>query len=64
MLSVGKQRNCVTLGLAAAGAKPQGSAADEHDLRENAKAAGVKAERNRRYDNNECFVCGKQGHKQ
>ena len=25
---------------------------------------GVKAERNRRYDNNECFVCSKQGHKQ
>ena len=35
-----------------------------HDPRERAKAAGVKAERNRRYDNNECFVCGKQGHKQ
>ena len=24
----------------------------------------MKAERNRRYDKNECFVCGKQGHKQ
>ena len=24
----------------------------------------VNAERNRRYGNNECFVCGKQGHKQ
>ena len=48
----------------AAGIKPQGGAVDEHDSRENAKAAGVKAERSRRYDNNECFVCGKQGHKQ
>ena len=28
------------------------------------KTAGVKAKRNHRYDNNECFVCGKQGHKQ
>ena len=48
----------------AAGTKPQGRAVDEHDSRENAKAAGVKAERSRRYDNNECFVGGKQGHKQ
>ena len=24
----------------------------------------MKVERNRRYDNHECFVCGKQGHKQ
>ena len=46
------------------GTKPQGNTADGHDLRESAKAAGVKAERNRRYDNKECFVCGKQGHKQ
>ena len=45
--------------MAAAGTKPQGRAVDEHDSRENAKAAGVKAERSRRY-NNECFVCGKQ----
>ena len=50
--------------MAAAGTKPQGRAVDEHDSRENAKAAGVKAERSRRYDDNECFVCGKQGHKQ
>ena len=49
--------------VAAAGTKPRGSAADEHDSSENGKAAGVKAERNRRY-NTECFVCGKQGHKQ
>ena len=50
--------------VAAAGTKPQGSTADGHDSHESAKAAGVKAERNRRYDNKECFVCGKQGHKQ
>ena len=29
--------------MAAADTKPQGSAADEHDSRENAKAAGVRA---------------------
>ena len=28
------------------------------------QTAGVKAERNRRYENMECFVCGKQGYKQ
>ena len=50
--------------MAAAGTKPQGRAVDEHDSRDNAKAAGVKAERSRRYDNNECFVCGREGHKQ
>ena len=49
--------------LAAAGTKPKGSAADEHDSCESAKAAGVKEEKNRRYDNNECFVCGQQCHK-
>ena len=49
--------------MAVAGTKPQGSTADGRDSRGNAKAAGVKAERNRRYDNKECFVCGKQGHK-
>ena len=52
-----KQRD--SRSMAAAGTKPQGRAVDEHDSRENAKAAGVKTERNRRYDNNECFVCGK-----
>ena len=57
-----KQRDCRS--MAAAGTKPQGRAADEHDSRENAKVAAVKAERSHRYDNNECFVCGKQGHKQ
>ena len=50
--------------MAAAGTKLQGSAADEHASRENAKAAGAKAKRNCRYDNNECFLCGKRGHKQ
>ena len=42
--------------VAAAGTKLQSSAADEHDASQSAKTAGVKAERNRRYDNNEC-VC-------
>ena len=50
--------------MATAGTKPQGRAVDEHDSCENAKAAGVKVDRSRRYDNNDCFVCGKQGHKQ
>ena len=50
--------------VAAAGTKLQGNAADKPDGSQSAKTAGVKAERNRRYENNECFVCGKQGHKQ
>ena len=50
--------------VAAAETKLQGNAANKHDASQSANAAGVKAERNRRYDNNECFVCGKQGHKQ
>ena len=49
--------------VAAAGTKLQGNAADKPDGSQSAKTAGVKAERNRRYENNECFVCGKQGHK-
>ena len=44
--------------FAVAGVKPQGSTADGHDSRESAWAAGVKTERNRRYDNNGCFVRG------
>ena len=44
--------------MAAAGTKPQERAVDEYDSRENAKAAGVKAEQSHRYDNNECFVPG------
>ena len=50
--------------VAAAETKPQGNAADKHDASQSTKTAGVKAKRNRRNDNNECFVCGKQGHKQ
>ena len=50
--------------VAVDGTQPQGCTADGHDSRESAKAAGVKAERNRWYDNKECFVCRKQGHKQ
>ena len=49
---------------AAADTKLQANAADKHDASQSAKTVGVKAERNRRYDNNECFVSGKQGHKQ
>ena len=48
--------------MAASRTKSHISSADKHDSRENTKAAGLKAERNRRYDNNESFVCGKQGH--
>ena len=50
--------------VAAAGTKLQGNVGDKPDGSQSAKAAGVKAEWNRRYENNECFVCGKQGHKQ
>ena len=50
--------------VAVEGTKPQGSTADDHDSHEKAKAAGVKAEQGRRYDNNECFVCDKHGHQQ
>ena len=50
--------------VAAAGTKLQGNAADKPDGSQSAKTAGVKAERNRRYENNECSVCGKQDHKQ
>ena len=49
--------------VAAAGTKLQGDAADKPDGRQSAKTAGLKAERNRGY-NNECFLCGNQGHKQ
>ena len=50
--------------VAAAGIKLQGNDSDRHDGSQGSKTAGVKAERNRRYENNERFVCGKQGHKQ
>ena len=48
----------------AEGTKLQGNAADKTDANQIAKTAGAKAERNRRYENNQCFVLGKQGHKQ
>ena len=50
--------------VAAAETKLQGNAADKPNGSQSTKTAGVKAERNRRYENNEYFVCGKQGHKQ
>ena len=52
------------ISVAAAGTKLQGNAADKPDGSQSAKTAGLKAERTRRYENKECFVCGKQGHKQ
>ena len=50
--------------VAAAGTKLQDIAADKHDGSQRTKTAGATAERNRRHENNACFVCGKQGHKQ
>ena len=50
--------------VAAAGTKVQDNVADKPDGRQSVKNAGVKAERNRRYENNQCFVSGKQGHNQ
>ena len=50
--------------MAAAGTKLQGNAADKHDESRSAKTVGAKAERNGRYENNECFLFGKQGHKE
>ena len=50
--------------IAAAGTKLQGNAADKHDGGQHTETAGVKAERNCQYENNECFACGKQGHRQ
>ena len=58
------QRSVNARSVAAAGTKLQGKAADKHDGSQIAKTAGVKTERNRRCVNNECFVCGKEGHKQ
>ena len=48
----------------AAGTKLQGNATDKQDGSQRAQTAGVKAERKCRYENNECFGCGKQRHKQ
>ena len=42
--------------VAAAGTKLQGNAPDKHDGSQSTKTAGVKAERNRQYENNESFV--------
>ena len=50
--------------VAAAGTKLQGNAADKPDGSQSTKTAGVKTWRNRRYERNKCFICGKQGHKQ
>ena len=57
-------KRCDLGSVAAAGTKPQRSASDGHGSRESAKAAGVIAERNRRCDNIESFVLGKQHHEQ
>ena len=48
--------------VAAGGTKLKGKAADKHDGSQSAKTAGMKTEQNRRYENNECLVCGKQEH--
>ena len=50
--------------MATAGTKPHGRVADERDTRESAKATGEKSKRDRRYDNNECLVCGTKVYKQ
>ena len=50
--------------MTAAGTKLPGNVADIHYRSQSAKTAGVKADRKRPYENNECFVCGKQGHEQ
>ena len=61
MLNVGRQQNGATLGrwlLRGPSCREVLLTSTPHAR--NAKAAGVKAERKRRYDNIECFVCGKQ----
>ena len=45
----------VSRSMAAPRTKPQGRAADEHNSGENANVVRVKADRSRRYDNNECL---------
>ena len=50
--------------IPAGGTQTQRSATGEHNSRESARAAGVKVERNRRYDSNEVFVGCEQGPKQ
>ena len=43
------------MSVAAAGTKPQRSAADEHDSRKSLKPAGVRETWNRWYDNYGCY---------
>ena len=58
------RRQTATLGdamlVAAPGAKLYGNAADEPDRSQSANTAGVKAERKRQYEYNECFVYGSE----
>ena len=61
MLYAGKQQRGVKLGRWLLRGP---SRADGHHARVSTNAAGVKAERNRRYYNKAGFVCGKQDHKQ
>ena len=63
MLNVRKRENGVTLGRLLRG-RGTGGAADKQGSLEIAKAAGVKADQNSMYENHECLLCGKQGHKQ
>ena len=65
MLHAGKRQRGVTLDRwLLRGPSYRAMLLTKPDGSQSAKTAGVKAERNRRYENNECFVCGKQGHKQ
>ena len=63
MLNVRKRKNGGTLDRLLRG-RGTGGAADKLGSLESADAAVVKADRNPLYDNHECLVCGKQGHKQ
>ena len=65
MLHAGKGQRSVTLDWwLLRGPSYRAMLLTRHDGSQSAKTAGVKAERNRRYENNEYFLCGKQGHKQ
>ena len=64
MLNVGKQQNGMTLNRWLRRGPSRREVLLTSTTHANAMAAGVKAERNRGYDNNERFVCGKQGYKQ
>ena len=50
--------------VAAAGTKLQDNAVDKSDGSQSANTAGLIADRKHRYERNENFACGKQGHKQ